>query len=143
MKEEIKSFNCWKGPKWGWKVLDRTLPWSNVVPTLHRKRTYLRRVQEWLEVKLCDPQNKALSWGSWAGGHLAKEAGRGVGDRCGAWARGGVEGRRDQTACRATGSTVGGGGPEPRPQGGSGCDSRASSPGGPSLSCVMTGSGPA
>ena len=47
-----------------WKVLDRVLPWSDVVPTLHGKRTYMGRVQEWLEVKLCDPQNKALSWGS-------------------------------------------------------------------------------
>ena len=75
-------------------MLDRVLPWSDVVPTLHGKRTYMGRVQEWLEVKLCGPQNKALSWGSWAGGCLAEEAGRGVGDRCRAWAGGEVEGRQ-------------------------------------------------
>lgn len=77
-------------------MLDRMLPWSNVVPTLHRKRTYLGRLQEWLEVKLCDPQNKALGWGSWAGGHLAEEAGEGWVTGVGL-GRGGVEGRQGQT----------------------------------------------
>lgn len=97
-------------------MLDRMLPWSNVVPTLHRKRTYLGRLQEWLEVKLCDPQNKALGWGSWAGGHLAEEAGEGWVTGVGLGG-GGVEGRRGRHSLQGHRQHCGWGRPRARATG--------------------------
>lgn len=69
-------------------------------------------------VAVAEPSGgQALGWGSWAEGTLLRRQ-EGVGDRVPGPGPGRVEGRQGQTACRATGSTVGGGGPRARPQGG-------------------------